>query len=479
VDQQIDGEPTPSHTPHGSPNKSAAGFPSGDAAQAARDDADLQRAVVAYRFWYPTVSAEGIFNGNREIGIADNKAMGIASCGPRQVGFTLNSDTPYGSAAFDLSEGPIVIELPAGPYIGLVNDHHQRWITDMGIPGPDAGAGGRYVITPPGFAGTVPTDCHAAASATFKVLLAVRAMPVGGDVEAALQSLRSIMIHPLNSQGPLDVVDISDDRIDSTCLRWEGGINFWRILHEVLDYEPVVDEFRPMHGLLTALGLGKGQSFNPDPRMTRILEQAAHQGRAQLLVSAFASTRPDRSAWNDRQWEWVGLVPDDAGFETPVGIDLEARDRWFAQAIVTSPAMFRRQVGGGSLYWLAARDAAGEFLDGSKSYAVTLPLPVPAKLFWSVTIYDAQTRSQVQADQDKAALRSLFELSSTTNETGSVTLYFGPHEPDDAVDRWLQTLPGRGWFAYIRIYGPEHDAFDGQWRPGDLTVDADKHDDSK
>ncbi|MGH3644957.1 MAG: DUF1254 domain-containing protein [Mycobacterium sp.] len=455
---QVEGEPT-------------AGFPSDDAARAARDDADFQRAVVAYRFWYPTVSAEGIFNGNREIGIADNEAIGIAFCGPRQVGFTLNSDTPYGSAALDLSAGPIVIELPAGPYIGLVNDHHQRWITDMGIPGPDAGAGGKYVITPPGFAGTIPADCHAAASATLKVLLAVRAMPVGGDVEAALQSLRSITIHPLNSGTPLDVVDITDDRIDSTCLRWEDGIEFWRILHEVLDYEPVIDEFRPMHGLLAALGLGKCQPFNPDRRMTRILEQAAQQGRAQLLVSAFASTRADRLAWNDRHWEWLGLVPADAGFETPAGIDLEARDRWFAQAIVTSPAMFRRQVGGGSLYWLAARDAAGEFLDGSKCYTLTLPLPVPATLFWSVTIYDAQTRSQVQADQDKAALRSLFELSSTTAETGSTTLYFGPHEHDNGTDRWLQTVPGRGWFAYIRIYGPEQDAFDGQWRPGDLTAD--------
>ena len=64
------------------------GFPAGDTAQRARDDADLQRAITAYRFWYPTVSNEGIFNGNRSVGIEDGKAWGIAAAGPRQLGFS-------------------------------------------------------------------------------------------------------------------------------------------------------------------------------------------------------------------------------------------------------------------------------------------------------------------------------------------------------------------------------------------------------
>src|ERR1700677_3697700 len=114
------------------------GYPTADAGREARDDADFQRAIVAYRFWYPAVSVEGIFNGNRALGIEDNKAIGAAAAGPRQVGFTLNSDTPYGSAALDLSQGPMVIELPPGPYIGLVDDLYQGWVLDMGLPGPDA-----------------------------------------------------------------------------------------------------------------------------------------------------------------------------------------------------------------------------------------------------------------------------------------------------------------------------------------------------
>lgn len=203
--------------------------------------------------------------------------------------------------------------------------------------------------------------------------------------------------------------------------------------------------------------------------MRGLLEDAAKAARDQMLVAAFASSRPDRIAWADRKWEWASLVPDSADFETPTGLDLEARDRWFAQAIVASPAMFRRVEGGGSLYWLGLRDQSGAYLNGGKSYRLSLPLPVPGKLFWSVTVYDAQSRSQIQTDQDKAALRSLFELDNLAG-SASADLQFSPTPPDDPDARaaWIQTLPGKGWFAYIRIYGPEQPAFDGSWQPGDF-----------
>jgi hypothetical protein len=201
--------------------------------------------------------------------------------------------------------------------------------------------------------------------------------------------------------------------------------------------------------------------------MKGILENAARTGRDQMLVSAFASNRPDRLAWPDRKWEWLGLVPGATQFETPMGLDLEARDRWFAQAIVTSPAMFRRTPGAGSLYWLGARDNTGAYLDGGKTYKLSIPQPVPDKLFWSVTAYDAGTRSEVQTDQDKAALRSLFELKNVPTDQPT-ELYFGPTAPAGHENQWIKTIPDKGWFAYIRIYGPDKAAFDGSWKPGDF-----------
>ena len=195
--------------------------------------------------------------------------------------------------------------------------------------------------------------------------------------------------------------------------------------------------------------------------MKAIRERAAKAGRDQLLVSAFDSARLDRINWPDRQWEWLGLVPGSAEFEMPAGIDL-------AQAIVTSPAMFRRSPGAGSLYWMSVRDSSGTFLDGGKDYKLTIPQPVPDRLFWSVTVYDTATRSQVQTDQDRAALRSLFELKDISG-TAPVDLYFGPDAPSGQESHWIKTAPGRGWFAYIRIYGPEQAAFDKSWKPGDFV----------
>jgi hypothetical protein len=226
-----------------------------------------------------------------------------------------------------------------------------------------------------------------------------------------------------------------------------------------------------MYGLLSTLGIEKGKPFTPDARMKTILERAARMGRDQLLVAGFASHRPDRIVWKDRQWEWVSLRDENGDFELPTGLDLEARDRWFSQAIGASQALFRREMGAGLVYWLGLRDRNGAFLDGGKTYKLTVPLPVPGMLSWSVTVYDNTTRSQIQTDQDKAALRSQVELRDKAGEK-TVELYFGPQAPPGKEGQWIQTLPGKGWFAWFRIYGPEAHVFDGTWRPGDFEAES-------
>jgi hypothetical protein len=119
------------------------GFPTDDTVTRAYDDADRDRAIQAYKFFYPTVSGAAIVRGNEQVGIVPNqvgivpnKVFGILDCGPQQLVFTANSDTPYGPLLLDLSIGPLVVELQPGPLIVCSMDINQRWVADMGCQGP-------------------------------------------------------------------------------------------------------------------------------------------------------------------------------------------------------------------------------------------------------------------------------------------------------------------------------------------------------
>jgi hypothetical protein len=446
------------------------GYPTPETVQQAYDDVDVVRAMQMYRVFYPSVSGAAIFGGTAKVGVHPNKVFGSMDTQPRHVGYTLNSDTPYGALLLDLRTGPMVIELPPGPLVGAALDIHQRWILDMGIAGPDAGKGGRHLLLPPGHEGAAPSGYYAATSASFRVIGAVRAIPQDGDVAGAIKLLRTAKVHPLRppaSWADPTWTDMTPMPQDTTPHAWEVTLRYWQVLHDVVESEPAFEDYREHYGDLAALGIAKGRPFAPDARMKRILEQAARSACAQMRVESFADRRPDRVVWNDRQRQWAALRFENGTFDTPDYRDTYARDKWFFQAVAASPAMFRRGAGAGSLYWLGLRDRSGAYLDGGKSYRLSVPQPVPGKLFWSVTVYDAVTRSQVQTDQGKAALRSLFELKDKTAGK-AVDLHFGPRAPAGQEGRWIKTIPGRGWFVYFRIYGPEAAAFDGSWKPGDF-----------
>ncbi|HEY3405615.1 MAG TPA: DUF1254 domain-containing protein [Ohtaekwangia sp.] len=444
------------------------GYPTAETIQKAYDDADLSRAIQAYKFFYPTVSGEGLLQGSLAINLKPNVTSGTLDTKPQQIGFTLNSDTPYGPILLDLSPGPFVIDIPAGPLIVVAMDVNQRWVADMGIPGPDAGKGGKHLILPPGYSGKTPTGYHVWKASSNNLTVGIRSLPVGGDVNGAIERIKTIKFYPLSSPGSaVQWLDFTGKDQNTTPLEWENNFKYWEVLHKVIDREPAYEKYRIYYGELAALGIVKGKPFNPDARMKSILTKAAQLANAQMRVQSFADRRPDRVVWNDRQWEWVGLRPENGDFDATSYVDVDAREVWFYQAIGASPAMFRRQAGFGSLYWLGLRDNTGAYVDGAKTYKLTIPQPVPAKLFWSVTVYDSETRSQVDTDQGYAALRSMFELKDFAKDP-SVDLYFGPTAPAGKEKQWIKTIPGKGWFIYIRIYGPEQAAFDGTWKPGDF-----------
>lgn len=445
------------------------GFPNAETIRQAYDDADLARAIEAYKFFFPTVSFAGTFAGNAQAGLKPNRGSLLLKGSPAQTVLTPNSDTPYTGAVIDLSDGPMVFEFPPGPLMSVVNDANQRYVMDMGVPGPDGGKGGKHVILPPDYRGEPPDGYFSGISSTNRVLVMVRAIPPEGDVDAAVELLKTVKFYRLGSDenlAALDWIDIGDTYVQFTAFDWENNLQYWQVLHGIIDREPPYEPYRMEYGRLASLGIEKGRPFAPDERMTGILARAAHVANVQMRVQSFADRREDRRAWPDRQWEWAGKRPEAQIWDLPNRRDLEAREKWFFQAQVETPAMFRRDAHAGSLYWLGLRDSNGDYVDGSRTYRLRVPLPVPARLFWSITLYDAVTRSEIVTDQGKAALRSLFELKGASGD--SVDIYFAPSAPPGHEDRWLQTLPDKGWFTYFRVYGPDAPAFDGSWKPGDL-----------
>jgi hypothetical protein len=458
-----------------SPYKFEKGFPVAGTSEKVYNAIDLRRAIEAYKFFYGTVATEAVIQQGISVGAKINEAGIVMATGPRQQFGAANSDTPYEIATLDLKvSGPMVVELPAGPLTGFVDDHNMRWVQDLGTIGPDKGLGGKHLILPPDYLGEIPAGYFAGKSKTWKVIVFIRVVPMGGDIDKAIQAVSTVKIYPLaTAKNPttFNFINVSDKKMTLPILTWEGNIEYWNQLHKVIQNETTLDEFRPMLGMLASLGIEKGKPFNPDLRMKNILEEAAQTAIGEMRVVLYDSRNPARFAWKDRKWEWFPhqLINSKTGdFGLPEYLDLESSDGYYWVGYGVSAAIGKPAVGAGSVYWMGFRDSLGAYLDGSKSYKLTIPGVVPAKLFWSITVYDVDTRCLIATDQDKAAVRSHLD-NPEANSDGSYDIYFGPNAPVGKEGMWVKTIPGKGWFCALRIYGPQAPAFDGSWKLSDIV----------
>ncbi len=156
-----------------------------------------------------------------------------------------------------------------------------------------------------------------------------------------------------------------------------------------------------MRGAIAAIGIVKGQPFAPDERMKTLLTEAATLGDA-----------TSRAITYHPRFDGVKIYPDDpnsvwstafanknTSFEADGTMGLDARVLYYFNAGGVTPAMATTHAGEGSDYALALLDANKQAFDGAKTYKLHLPKDVPVNDFWAVTIYDTQTRSQLQTSQ--------------------------------------------------------------------------------
>ena len=246
---------------------------------------------------------------------------------------------------------------------------------------------------------------------------------------------------------------------------------FFEEVHRLVQQEALSCFGPELLGLAASIGIEQGKPFAPSPRMQKILDQAAALGNAAGRSLAFAPRNPESYAYGPDS-AWMTLFPGGSyRWLTKMGArTLDARAAFFFVATFVTPFMSEKNIGLGSQYLIAARDTEGAWLSGSSTYQLTLPVGIPAKDFWSVVAYDAQTRSMVETPQEFPAVSSK-RGSIESNPDGGIDLYFAPELPAGVSEgNWVRTNPGESFFVILRLYGPLSPFFDRTWRPEELQL---------
>jgi hypothetical protein len=379
-----------------------------------------------------------------------------------------NSETIYNLMCLDATVGPLVIEVP--PHVlGIINDLWGRYVTDVGNAGPDRGEGGKYLLLPPGYTGPVPDGYFVARSRTFGNLGVFRGFLVNSETGPAVESIKQhFRIYPLASAANptgTTFVDISGGAFNMIPA---NDATFFDEVNSVVQEEPLEATEPEARGLLAAIGIRKGEPFAPDDRLRRILAEAAAVGNATARTIVFRTRDQTAYYYPDSAWKmlWIG---NDYEFSPGGVLNLDARTLLFYIGEGVSPAMTVKMVGIGSQYAWSEHDASGQYLDGAKSYRLHLPPNIPAKDFWSVVVYDPQTRSMLETDQPFPSVGSQKSDIAINSDT-SVDVYFGPEPPIGKESNWIQTMPSKGYFVALRLYGPLEPWFDKTWQPGEIAL---------
>lgn len=441
------------------------GYPTEATVKKMFDDIDFQRACQAYLWALPMMGmVQWQAEQQDKFGAGNLDFVDYLTFTDKLGLLTANATTPYLMAFPNVKEtGPLVLEIPAGPTAGGFTDFWQRPVSDTGQTGPDKGKGGKYLILGPDDPDMQPEGYHVFRSPTVNVFIGQRVLEP--DKEKALALMAAIRIYPYSAKdSPPTTPHIRPDG-----RKWSGtqprGLSYWQGVAKFINEEPPHERDRMILGMLQPLGIEKGKPFNPDARQTQILIEAAQVGEVMARTIGYEKRFKGVTVWPGKKWE-ISLFLKETSQEAPHYTEFDERASWFYEAVGVSVGMMGRTVGFGQVYLESSKDAAGEWLDGSKNYTLHVAPNAPVAQFWSFTVYDNETRCFVDTGvpPDRSSRDEIVK-----NADGSVDLYFGPQAPvGKPAANWIKTIPGKGWFTYFRLYGPTQAYFDRSWVLADI-----------
>ncbi|BCH25983.1 hypothetical protein MesoLjLc_59020 [Mesorhizobium sp. L-8-10] len=485
------------------------GAPSAETANKLYDNLDFTYAYRAFMDNLRGVSIHALKKGMQDIGMKENDVLVFSELmDAKSLFLTANADTVYVMGYLDLSKGPVVVETPP-KFLGAVQDAWFRWVIDIGLPGPDRGEGGKYLIVGPDYDGPLPEGgFYVAKARTNTVLWFGRSfLENGSDPKPVVETIKqSTKVYPYEEGGvgtpiaeflagkaklgrvepaPATVFHEGSGKVMNTVP--PNDWTFYEMLNEVVQSEPATALDPELMGPVAAIGIVKGKPFAPDERMKKIMTEA--------LALANATSRTLFMHPRDESWfyypdsSWINyLFQTGYEFETPIpeitaeGVKpfpptgyrtMNARSNFFYGVTGITPAMAMRLTGIGSTYLWTMLDADKHAFDGAKTYKVTLPKGIPEENFWSVTVYDNMSRSMLDTPQryPRAGSQSYPSPAAEADADGSTTIWFAPEQPE-GVGRgnWIQTDPEKGWFTILRLYSPLKPFFDKSWRPSEVEL---------
>lgn len=434
----------------------------------------LQRGTQAVIWGIPAVSMMTLRQGaQRDLGATFNDIIYMSTpTAPRQAFLTPNNQTPYVIVMLNTGDGPVVLDVPRASektiFFGTVIDAWQLPLVDVGPAGEDMGRGGKYLFLPPDYNKPVPKGYLVYRPKTLHLYVALRPVSIrGGTLQEAVAYSKQLKAYPLSQAG----TPPPGRYIDASPKNWntlpQYDLSYFEDLATAINEEPVQARDLVMMGMLSSIGIRKGQPFKPDAEMAKALDQAARDGYAQMQHYYVTSGEALVPYWSGNQWQTVNISREQMEqgfpFETVDELLLDKR----AGGAYFWATFFPKHLGKASFYLMGLRDRSGAMLNGQSLYRLRVPEDVPASQFWSATVYSMKTKAFF-ANADRVSISSFEKAQLKLNPDGTLDLYFGSKPSDGLASNWIPT--GEDFFLLFRLYGPERALFQKTWTLPDIEM---------